>query len=279
MIHLHLNKFLLVLFISIAFTALADPTPNRVIIIGTKHNGNKEITHSRLLKVLEKIKPDIILLEVDSTMATNCSIRKVWGTKTAEFLGIWKNPLEYTAARKYAEQNKDVCIAPFDIYIPNRKSYIDYQLKMERSHTAALQQLAVEKKYSLADSMAYHQYRSINNAFIDELKKDLLSINRETLIDTAQRIIAFESKEIRAITNHYPTLEPFQNWYNYSNDFWTFRNKGMCERIYRELLANSDRTIVILTGLLHKYYLNDYLNNPNLSKLCEVIPLSKALEK
>jgi hypothetical protein len=275
----YIPYFLLFYFFLLSVNSYADPTPNRVIIIGTKHNGNKEITHSRLLKILEKIKPDIILLEVDSTMAANCSIRKVGGTKTAEFLGIWKNPLEYTAARKYAEQNKDVCIAPFDIYIPNRKSYIDYQLKMERSHTAALQQLAVEKKYSLADSMAYHQYKSINNAFIDILKKDLLAINRETLIDTVQRIIAFESKEIRTITNHYPTLEPFQNWYNYSNDFWSFRNKGMCERIYRELLANSDRTIVILTGLLHKYYLNDYLNNPNLNKLCEVIPLSKALEK
>jgi hypothetical protein len=273
-----IKKFLLLFCLISSIKLLADPTPNRVIIIGTKHNGNEEITHKKLLRLLQKIKPDIILLEVDSTVISNCSIRKVWGTKTAEFLGIWKNPLEYKAARKYAELNKDVCIAPLDIFIPNRKSYIDYQLKMERSHTIALEQLANQGRYSPSDSIIYHHYHAINTAFINALEKDLIAINRESLSDTARYLVALETNEIRKITNSYAALEPFQSWYNYNSDFWFFRNNGMCERIYRELLANSDRTIVILTGLLHKYFLTDYLKNPALTKLCEIIPLSKALE-
>jgi hypothetical protein len=273
----HIKKFLLLLCLIASIKLFADPTPNRIIIIGTKHNGNEEITHKKLLGLLQKIKPDIILLEVDSTVISNCSIRKVRGTKTAEFLGIWKNPLEYTAARKYAELNKDVCIAPLDIFIPNRKSYIDYQLKMERSHMIALAQLANQGRYSPSDSIIYQHYQTINTAFINALAKDLIAINRESLSDTARYLVALETNEIRKITNSYTALEPFQSWYNYNNDFWFFRNKGMCERIYRELLANSDRTIVILTGLLHKYYLTDYLKNPEFTKLCEIIPLSKAL--
>ncbi|MFX4528036.1 hypothetical protein ABTB01_19715, partial [Acinetobacter baumannii] len=86
------KKFLLLFCLISSIKLLADPTPNRVIIIGTKHNGNEKITHKKLLRLLQKIKPDIILLEVDSTVISNCSIRKVWGTKTVEFLGIWKNP-------------------------------------------------------------------------------------------------------------------------------------------------------------------------------------------
>lgn len=275
-----LRLLYIILTFAVVVPSFAEPTPNRLIIIGTKHNGNKEISKNSLYSLLNQIKPDIILLELDSTVVFNCRINKVWGAKTAEFLGIWNNPIEYRAARSYSEKHKDVCLAPFDIYIPNRRSYIEYQSNMERSHTLKLSQVNSDAKLSYNDSIAYAKYISINNAFVNIFEQqDLQRINRSSLMDTARLIMQTENREIRHITNTYKELESYRTWFNYSNDFWDYRNRGMCERIQRALIANSDRTIVILTGLLHKYYLTDYFSSPQMAKLCSVIPLERALEE
>ena len=255
--------------------AIAQPTPNRVIIVGSKHNGNKQLTSKDLYQLISKIKPDIILLEFDSTTVVDCDIRKVWGAKPAEFLGIWENPIEYKAARKYKEIVKEVCLAPFDMYIPNRRKYVDYKNAMEASHSAIMTQLFNENKFSSADSIQFNDYNLLNKSLIQKLDSNLVVMNRESLNDTAKRVFEIERTFIKNITEKYIELQPYSNWFNADILFWIERNKKMCTQITRELNANSDKTILILTGLLHKYYLSNYLQQKELVKLCKLIPLSQ----
>jgi hypothetical protein len=253
------------------------PSPNKVIILGSVHSGNKYYTVKKLHHILKEIKPDIILLEFDSTTIAQCAIPYVFGQRTAEFLGIWKNPIEYRASRNYQRKNKEVCLAPFDVHIPNRTSYVNYQYQMENSHYAALNQLYNDNKFSAADSAIFEPYSKLNNAFLQIMDSNLLVMNRSSLMDTVQQIVQLESTNIKYLTNKYNDLQPYSIWFNANNDYWEQRNKKMCQNIARELNANSGKTIVILTGLMHKYYLSNFLKQKEMEKLCTLLSLNDVI--
>ncbi|BDQ10958.1 hypothetical protein [Sediminibacterium sp. TEGAF015] len=255
----------------------AEPSPNRVIIIGTKHNGNKKLTVKSMYNVIKRINPDLILMELDSTIISNCSINKVWGAQTAEWLGIWKNPVEYRAVRKFQKQNKLVCVSPFDVYIPNRKTYIAYNRAMEKSHQEALSNVYLQGLLNGPESAEYEKYTEINNAFLQVLDSSLLQMNRASLTDTIENILYREKHFIRRLTLQYPALQPYGNWYNAQLDFWDERSAVINKKIWDQLNANSNKTIVIVTGLLHKADIENFLQKKELAALCKLITLESAL--
>ncbi len=250
------------------------PSPNKVIVLGSVHSGNKSYTVKKLNKILKEIKPDIILLEFDSTTIAQCVIPYVFGQRTAEFLGIWKNPIEYRASRNYQRKNKEVCLAPFDMYIPNRNTYVKYQNQMELSHYATLNQLYNENKFSTADSAIFEPYAALNTSLLQKMDSNLLVMNRSSLMDTVQQIVQLEATNIKTLTNKYNELQPYSIWFNANVDYWEQRNKKMCQNIARELNANSGKTIVILTGLMHKYYITHFLKQKELERLCTLVSLN-----
>ncbi len=255
----------------------ANPSPNRVIIIGTKHNGNKMLTVKSMYNAINRINPDLILMELDSTIITNCSINKVWGAQTAEWLGIWKNPIEYRAVRKYQKKNKQVCISPFDVFIPNRKTYIAYHQAMEKSHQETLSKVYQQGLMNNSESAEYEKYSEINNAFMQLLDSSLIQMNRSTLTDTIENILYKEKHFIRRLTLQNPALQPFGNWYNAQLDFWDERSAAMNKKIWDQLNANSNKTIVIITGLLHKAEIENFLQKKEMVDLCKLITLESAL--
>lgn len=255
----------------------AEPSPNRVIIIGTKHNGNKLLTVKSMYNAIKRINPDLILMELDSTIISNCSINKVWGAQTAEWLGIWKNPIEYRAVRKYQKKNKQVCISPFDVYIPNRKTYIAYNRAMEKSHQETLSNVYQQGLLNSPESDEYEKYTEINTAFLQILDSSLLQMNRASLTDTIENILYKEKHFIRRLTLQFPALQPYGNWYNSQLDFWDERSAAINKKIWDQLNANSNKTIVIITGLLHKAEIENFLQKKEMASLCKLITLESAL--
>lgn len=275
----HCFKAFLLLLIGLGLSNsnLAQPSPNRVIVLGTKHNGNKLVNAKAMLAIIKTINPDIILLEYDSTVVSNCNIKRVWGTKTAEFLGIWKNPLEYKVARKYKELKDSVCLAPFDVYIPNRRQYIDYMSNMEYNHLQAMKQLHAEGLLSNEDKKDFTTYDALNDAFLNLLDSSLITMNRPGITDTIEAIIYQEKHFIRRITMNYPSLQPYSNWFTGQVDYWDERSKGINTNILRALNANSNKTILIITGLMHKSDIENFLQRKELADLCRLIHLNEAL--
>lgn len=270
-------SFLLVSFLLMYSGAHAEPSPNRVIIIGTKHNGNKLLTVNSMYNAIKRINPDIILIELDSTIISNCAINKVWGAKTAEWLGIWKNPIEYRAVRKYQKKNKQVCISPFDVFIPNRKAYISYNRAMEKSHQEALSNVYQQGLLNNTESAEYEKYTEINIAFLQILDSSLVQMNRASLTDTIENILYREKHFIRRLTLQYGALQPYANWYNAQLDFWDERSAAINQKIWDQLNANSNKTIIIITGLLHKAAIENFLQKKELTALCKIISLESAL--
>ena len=191
-----LSFFILLFFFNqycLAQSPNSYPSPNKVIILGSVHSGNKSYTLKKLNLIIKAINPDIILLEFDSTTVTQCAIPYVFGQRTAEFLGIWKNPIEYRAARNYQRKHKEVCIAPFDMYIPNRSTFVKYQYQMEHSHYATLNKMYDENKFSSVDSAIYEPYAALNNILLQKMDSNLIVMNRSSLMDTVQKIHSMSS--------------------------------------------------------------------------------------
>lgn len=235
------------------------------------------LTVKSMYNAINRINPDLILMELDSTIITNCSINKVWGAQTAEWLGIWKNPIEYRAVRKYQKKNKQVCISPFDVFIPNRKTYIAYHQAMEKSHQETLSKVYQQGLMNNSESAEYEKYSEINNAFMQLLDSSLIQMNRSTLTDTIENILYKEKHFIRRLTLQNPALQPFGNWYNAQLDFWDERSAAMNKKIWDQLNANSNKTIVIITGLLHKAEIENFLQKKEMVDLCKLITLESAL--
>jgi hypothetical protein len=160
------------------------------------------------------------------------------------------------------------------MHIPNRTTYVKYQNQMEKSHYATLNELYNENKFTTADSAIFEPYAALNNSLLQKMDSTLQVMNRTSLMDTVQQIVQLEATHIKSLTLKYNELQPYSNWFNANIDFWEQRNKKICQNLLRELNANSSKTIVILTGLMHKYYINNFLQQKELEKLCTVVSLN-----
>lgn len=232
--------------------------PNQVFIIGVKHQGSKALGHKDLLKVLERIQPHVVLLEDDSDTYPNGKMDKVFGEKTAAFLGIWKIGVERRATRRYLDKNKQLYVRAFDMVIPARNQYVPYQYQMEAAFDQALKQLYADGLLKGTDSLYYQHYQALNQKVLSDIDSSLAVLNRETLMDTVQQVIQLENTQIRDWANRFAQLENYRTWFNASCDFWELRNQRMCANIADVLSSRKGQKIVVLTGMLHKYYLTDF---------------------
>lgn len=131
-----------------------------LIIIGTKHDGNKTFNHRALYKTLVKLHPDIILWE------QSIKFKRVFGLRTANFLKILKPGIEQLALQKYSRFNNKIQILPFDTTITSRK---DYLKKIVVVKDVFYNRLYNAKK-SISDSISYEDFAYKYNlyySFID----------------------------------------------------------------------------------------------------------------
>lgn len=157
--------FLLGLCLLMYSGVYAEPSPIRVIIIGSKHNGNKLLTVNSMCN----------------------AINTVWGAQTAEWLGIWKNLIEFRKVRKYQKKNKQVCISPFDVFIPKKHIYLITVLW--KKATRRLCPMFTREVLNNTESAEYEKYTEINNAFLQILDSSLVQMNRALLTDTIENIL------------------------------------------------------------------------------------------
>ncbi|TAF53353.1 MAG: hypothetical protein EAZ62_04600 [Sphingobacteriia bacterium] len=235
--------------------------PNQLFIIGVKHKGSKALNHRDLKALLEQVGPDVVLLEEDSNTYTDGKLHKIFGEKTAAFLGIWKIDVERRATRLYIDKKPGLYVGAFDMVIPARNQYVNYQTQMEAGFDQALRQLFADGLLKGTDSLYYNHYRTLNTKVLDAIDSSLAVLNRETLMDTVRQVMSLENTQIREWSNRYAQLENYRIWFNGSCDFWELRNQRMCANIADILVNRKGQKIVVLTGMMHKYFLTDFFKN------------------
>jgi hypothetical protein len=246
-----LSSLIILLLIHATSFGQLGSTKTELIIIGTIHTGNKNFNHKTLYNVLIKLNPDIILYESSE------KYKPVFGLKTATFLRIAKPSIEQLTLQSFSKRNKNTLILPYDTTFL-RSQYIKKLMAVKQTFYDSL----YSSKKSISDSIVYIDFaykRNIYHSFIDT--STLSRINQKDIIDKCRELYYLEEKVILPLGKKYISDSLLVD--NFSNEvqFWNDRNEYMVKKILNYSKQFAGRKIIILTGLNHKYYLQDKLSD------------------
>jgi hypothetical protein len=247
-------RYFIAVFTFVLFSKLTlgqiQNAKTEILIIGTIHSGNKYLNDKTLLKVFKKYDPDVILWEQSD------KFKPVFGLLTATKLKILKPGIEQLSLQKYSKIKRNVEILPFDTLIVSREKYIKEKIK---SHDAFFEKLYNAKK-SYTDSLDYANYANKGNNYYGAFSSlSLTEINKPNFFETAGELFQLEKEYIIPLARKYIADTSLVKEFENEMGFWVARNNYMVDQILKYSKQFEGKRIIVLTGLNHKYYLNDKL--------------------
>jgi hypothetical protein len=238
------------------FAALTGRTQSKVILVGNVHYPSAAYNADSLYGVLELLKPDIILLELDSTAFTKI-MKEGFPSKENEPLAtlryIDKHP--HTQAAPFEFQGRDAYRKEKGIKQASGKvdklvdSLYQHKLLTKKQHRI------VSMYYKLTDSLNTYTQKTI--ASFNNAGTDSLSRIRQYYQHVALRKVVNQRKEFKQVfvTTTQGERVSLQQAYNRLCDFWDLRNKTMANNSLEVASQHPGKKIVVLTGFFHRYYL------------------------
>lgn len=235
-----IKKLLFIIFILLPFVLKAQ---TYVTVIGVVHNPTDNINSHDLYKELNKIKPDIILLELDNSLMSS----------KGEFLKSF-NGLEFDAAKRLSK-DYPVIFRPFD-YKDRNKFYKDNNIfDQENKMGYSLDSAYRSKSLGNESSYKYENFLKVNDILNTINNGTLQDINSITAQKTSELRQSINYDDILTVLNSTKSLNRWSTFWKQDGDFWTFRNKSMLDNILSYCNEFKGKKIVVLTGGMHKYKL------------------------
>ena len=248
--------FLLLVF-KVGFSQKVEKT--KLYIIGTVHESSEILNPKMLFELLDVIKPDILLQENDTEQIANY------------FKEIRPNSNEQGASLLYLKKYPKTLNLPFEFEGRNGYRKENGMTPTDNLTVKLLDSLYQKKALNPSNAAIYEKYLDANQALLGFMKRDFKSLNSiefETLNRYRQNI---QHHELPKITNSEElfakrfVVKPngekisyrlgYQLWCN----FWDMRNNTMALNIVKTANVHKGKTIVILTGVQHKYYIKELL--------------------
>ncbi len=220
-----------------------------VVVVGTVHNPSGYYDIQTLCQILDRVRPDLILVELDSSFfTTSMSLKR-------EYVGV---SMENRAVSLYL-QSHTVPIRPYDIEGRNRIYEQHNYFSLQRELSSALN--SAER-----DSLLGAKPTLLLNTIIrfDKIGAGFGSERPEVINSTACDV-AMESKQYYAgegmlqIVESVPSLVRFTEFARFRRDFWITRNDKMVDHILTWMKVFPARKILVLCGYEHRYYLRNAL--------------------
>ena len=237
----------------------------KVYIIGVVHTANERRNADSLMNILGDIRPDLILDETDTLSGyfkkDYTLARPSWRYNVARSLRLARDmPPENKAMYRYVATYPSVKALPFDLAITRRRKYIR---RMERNDGAYVRDVnRVYQAGGLPDSLksVHDEYVAYSSWLYETTLDGYREINRPVVIDSIRALYRLESTHVPALLDAVPDLERHRAWREEDAAYWKHRNETMAANILRFLRTTQASRAVVLTGLLHKYYLIDLLS-------------------
>lgn len=250
------KQFIVLVVLFVFFSSFAQNKVTTIIVIGNIHQAVPNYNSDTLLSILNKVKPDIILHEIDSSFFT----------KDFKFKSPSKEN-EQKASEKYLKNHPTTILRPFDF--EGRNSYrrehgmvptdnLATQL-LDSLYTAG--SLSTEHNsiltefYALTDrlkTIADQPAKKFNNKSTDSIAKLRQDYQHKELIKIIDSRIEFANRfVIKPDGSRISYREGYRLW----ADFWDLRNRAMANNILAMATKYRGKTIVVNTGFLHRYYI------------------------
>lgn len=249
------------LLISIIAPSQHNPKTKEVCIIATTHEINDYCNPRILDSILYAIKPDLILVEMDSSFFTPDFY---YDTTSRPYLAVPKtSSVEIIATHHYKIRNPEVDIRPYDV--SNRNDYYRQQDYFSMK-PAMYQDIFKHASSGIVSERDYRDFmllavslHCINNLNIISL----VELNSESTANfTYLQNLVYMNSAIN-LTESIDSLMKYKDFAKWQKEFWDIRNARMIENIIN--VSEGYERVVVLTGNLHKYYLVMGLSSDHIS--------------
>ena len=248
----------------------------KIFIIGVVHTENEFRNSDSLLKILNDIKPDLILDEGDSTTSffRKQHLRTTppwWYSIGTKLRLIRKMPPETEVLFKYRNLDEAVKILPFDKTIYKRKKYAKSYYRLENNWTTALKNALKKGLIPKSFEDIHTCFMYYNNWFFQITQKGYREINRQTALDSIRQMVKIEAEYFPTLFEKVQYLSSYKQWHTENTNHWLLRNETMAGNIINLTNLSKAKQVVILTGLLHKNILKDLLSSSNTDGKYELV--------
>lgn len=243
--------FLLLLHLLLAIAGYGQ---NRVWLIGTAHEETKYVNADSLLLALNKIQPDVILMELEAKHFTKDFQFDTTKYPLREYLVTNENRASY----QY-QQQRSIQLRPFDI--EGRHAFYEHEHYRDREQKlfGAMMKLYQSHQLSAACAtdfevllLALSSYSTLSFRSLKELNSDV-----STKFMALKSTVDLEL--MLSITQQTKALAEWRAFAALRKAYWTKRNAVMAANIVRYTQEFAGRRIVVLVGNEHKYLLKKML--------------------
>lgn len=216
-----------------------------VVVVGTVHAPTPNFDEKALAAILNRVKPDLILLELDPSFFDDSFNLK------EQYQGV---SLEAKVATAYARA-AGARLRPFDIEGRNRfyqeQDYFNREAKLNRevARLYAAEQLSTEARLLFESLLSLSAVRDACGAERPEV------IN-STPCDTAvEKKHYYAFKGLGRVIELTPALKESAPFWALAEEFWARRNAAMVGNILTLSKELRPRRALVLTGFEHRAYL------------------------
>ncbi|RQO32157.1 hypothetical protein DBR32_00655 [Taibaiella sp. KBW10] len=250
----------LILLIIFGLFSKAFGQKSELIIIGNVHKPMAHYNADSLYAILEALKPDIILLEIDSSYFAGNRAFKHPGTEN-----------EQMATTQFLSHHPQVHIGPFEFEGRNEYRRAQGIKQSEAPAMHLLDSLFETKQLTKKQRQIITTYRKLSDSLNSFGFKSAYFFNNTQTDRIAERRQYYQHVKVRQVINQRTEFASrFVNTsagvsislaegYNRFCDFWDLRNQTMAQNIIQVMDQNPNKKVIVLTGYYHRYYLLDQI--------------------
>ena len=256
-------KLILSFFMLIVVCCSCNTSPQEpaVLLVGTVHNATNKVNADSIYKVLEQFRPDMILIELDSSFFYDDFTYKTLF-----------NGNEVIATTRYKMHHPEVAIRPIEF--EGRETYREQKglfPEIPLEFGAAIEQLTKTRQLTATDQKAIDKllyYDSI----VSQLKQaDLKTINTASTDMYVDSLNFYKYEQLSNIAKRYPIFQqPFldaandstilrDNFLAYAHFEAVQRNEALSNHTIAFIKGNPTKKIIILVGFAHRSYVRKAL--------------------
>ena len=262
-------KTSIALFVSfLVFNITFAQKKTAIYVIGNIHDSVPNYNPQILFEIIDGIKPDIILHEVDSEGM------KAYETSSENLSGN-----EIRASNRYLNQYPQTIRLPFDFEGRNQYRKKKGMVPTDNLAVQLIDSLFTTQMLTAEEASIYESFQrttsdlmsiaalspeNFNNARTDSIAEKRQHEQYQGLLKIINNRKEFSE---RHVVKPDGTKISYRDGFRLMSNFWDLRNKTMAENIYHVSTQYPDKRIVVLTGFLHRYYLIKELNRLNKGNL------------
>lgn len=233
----------------------------QVVVLGSVHFPTPKVNADSIYQILQKIKPDLILLEADSTNFYN----------DFTFKHLYDEN-EYIATVRYKMKNSKVAIRPIEF--EGRNNY-RRSIGLYAEAGPVWQQLNLlnnEKKFNKDEQEIWNELSYLDSAANSYKNASLQTINDPEIDRKINSLMVSKYIKIKKIVDNNPLFEKlklvnaqkdtvtlrqyFSLWANFEGNL---RNNAIANNAIKQIKLNPNKKIIIITGFYHRPFILNQL--------------------